>query len=145
MDDFKLVLQKFEAADHGASDSGQDMLGNTLPGQGLCIGIGGLWGNLVTKVESDELVQAASIHVFHAVVNAGLYEEGTVEVYDVNRTCRCAMKDIEFHDDGVELCTVEFEVYFLLEWGALDGGRGRKEVTSPSWPSGRWLACEGRA
>ena len=74
-----------------------------------------------------KFVERTRVHVFHAVVYATLDEERAVEFYDL--ACDRTMKDIEFHDDGIELCGVEFKVYFLFGRGVVRY-RIRKESKS---------------
>lgn len=90
MDDLELVFEELEAADHGAGDAGEDVFGDT---------------------GSEEFVEGAGVHVLHAVVDAGLDEEGAVELDDLGGDG--AVEDVELHDDGVEFCVVEFEPDFL--------------------------------
>jgi len=78
MYDLQFILEKLETTDHAAGDSAQDIL---------------------RDARTLELVERASIHVLHAIINARFYKESAVE-FD-NLWGNGAVEDIEFHDDGV--------------------------------------------
>jgi len=90
MDDLQIVLEELEAADHVGCHAHENAFRDTA---------------------ELEFVHAAGIHKLHAVVDARLDEEGSVEVY--NLWCAGAVQDIEFHDDGVEFAVLELEPNFL--------------------------------
>jgi hypothetical protein len=58
-----------------------------------------------------KFIQRTGVHEFHAVVDARLDEEGSVE-FD-NFWSDRAMEDVQLHYDGVQLGLVELETYFL--------------------------------
>lgn len=62
---------------------------------------------------ADEAVEAPAIHVLHAVVDAGLGEEGTVEVDDLGSGS--AVQYFKLDENGVKFGVVEFEPNFLAE------------------------------
>jgi hypothetical protein len=74
----QFIFQKFETADHRSSYPSQDIL----------------W-----DASALEFVKRSSVHVFHAVINAGFNEKSPIKL-DYLRS-NCTMQDIEFHNDSV--------------------------------------------
>lgn len=114
MDDVELVLEEFKALDHAPSNATEDAFRNA---------------------NTLQLIEASSIHILHAVINAGLDEEGTVELDDFRGNG--SVKNLKLHHNSVELGLVKLKAYFLrrrsqVEHTLLVGQkRGRNK---PSWP-----------
>ena len=78
MNNIEVVLEKFESANHAASDATKYTFWNAC---------------------SLKFIQGAGIHVLHAIVNTRFDKESAVKFDDF--WCNSPMKDVEFHDDGV--------------------------------------------
>jgi len=78
VNDAEIIFEKFETSDHSYGYSCKDVLWDTY---------------------ELELVKRAGVHVLHAVVDTRFDKESTVKFNDFR--CDCAMKDVEFHDDGI--------------------------------------------
>ena len=117
MHNLQLVLQEPQPLDHAPRHAAQDVLGDVAP----C-----------------NLLEAACVHVLHAVVDAGFDEEGAVEVDDVGRGG--AVEDVKFGDDRFELGVVELEAD-LLRFGK-EGDEAGEEVAC-GWRGREWKGVEG--
>jgi hypothetical protein len=78
MDDLEVVLEKLETADHAGSDTSE---------------------NIFRNASALELVETSSIHILHAVIDAGFYKEGTVK-FD-NLRSNGTVQYIEFHENAI--------------------------------------------
>jgi hypothetical protein len=70
-----------------------------------------------------DIVERASIHVLHAVVDTRLDEERSVKLDDLGGDG--SMKDVELHKDSVQFGLVELEVDLLQEKNQMDEQEGR--------------------
>jgi len=91
MHNLQLILQESQTPHHAGRDPGEDLL------------IGD--SSLVDPIERS------SVHELHAVVDARLDEESSVELDDLGSDR--SMEDIQFHEDSVEARVVDFETDFL--------------------------------
>ena len=94
MDDLQLVLEESKTAHNAACYSSEYVFGHA---------------------STLKLIQRTSIHEFHAVIDARLDEEGSVE-FDDFWSYR-AMKNVQFHYNGVQFALIKFETDFLEEGG----------------------------
>lgn len=78
MDYLKIILEKFKPLDHERNDATQDRLGNP---------------------NAIKFIKATSIHVLHAIVDTGFYEESAVKFDD--GCVYGAVENVEFHDDCI--------------------------------------------
>ena len=91
MHDLERVLEETEAGDDVLCDCGKDFL--------------------ILDAAGVDLVERAGVHKLHAVVDARLDKEGAVKLDDLRGDC--PVKDVELHQDAVELRLVELEVNLL--------------------------------
>jgi hypothetical protein len=92
MNDLQLVLEESKTAHNAACYSSEYVLGHA---------------------STLEFIQRTCIHEFHAVIDARLDEEGSVE-FDNFRSDR-AMEDVQLHYNGVQLGLIELEADFLVK------------------------------
>lgn len=90
MHDLQAIFQESKTGDDALGDAAEDVLGYTV---------------------AVQVVQAAGVHVLHAIVDARFDKESSIE-FDNFRSDR-SMQDIEFHDDGIEFGLIEFKADFL--------------------------------
>ena len=81
MDDLQLVLEEAEPLDRARRNPRKDPLGHSA------------------VAPATQLLQAAHIHILHAVVHTALHKERAVELHDVRRDG--TVQNIQLHDDRI--------------------------------------------
>lgn len=87
-------------------------------------------GNMTEHAFRDadalQLIDTSSVHILHAIVNARLDKESTVEVYDFRGDG--AMKNLKLHHNSIELGLVKLKTDFLKELKGIEYAHGRKKL-----------------
>jgi hypothetical protein len=90
VDNVKFVFEELEALDHATRDSAEDTFRNT--------------GTL-------QLIKTASIHILHAIIDAGLDKEGAVKLDDFRGDG--SVEYFKLHHDSIEFGLVKLKANFL--------------------------------
>lgn len=94
MNDVQVVLEELEAPHHIS---------------------GNMTKHAFRDADALQFINASSVHILHAIIDAGLDKESTVEVYDFRGNGE--VENLKLHHDSIELGLFKLKADFLKRGG----------------------------